>query len=67
MRISTSTTLLVAMTQTHILLSQCSAISLITRILYFSLNIPEEHEDGGWHQEDLIAGNEFEDVLLIDC
>lgn len=27
----------------------------------------EEHENCGWHQEDLIAGNEFEDVLLIGC
>lgn len=25
----------------------------------------EEHEDSSWHQEDLIAGDELENVLLI--
>lgn len=29
--------------------------------------LPEEHENSGWHQEDLIAGNELQDVLLIGC
>ena len=28
-------------------------------------NIPEEHEYGGWHEEDLIAGDELQDVLLV--
>lgn len=28
---------------------------------------PEEHENSGWHQEDLIAGDELQDVLLIGC
>lgn len=27
--------------------------------------LPEEHEDSGGHQEDLITGDELEDVLLI--
>lgn len=27
----------------------------------------EEHENSGWHQEDLVAGNELQDVLLIGC
>lgn len=27
--------------------------------------LPEEHEDSSWHQEDLIAGDELENVLLI--
>lgn len=26
---------------------------------------PEEHENSSWHQEDLIAGNKLENVLLI--
>lgn len=31
------------------------------------VTIPEQHEHSGWHQEDLIAGNELQDVLLIGC
>lgn len=27
----------------------------------------EEHKNSGWHQEDLIAGDELQDVLLIGC
>lgn len=27
----------------------------------------EEHKSCGWHQEDLIAGDELQDVLLIGC
>lgn len=27
----------------------------------------EEHEDRGWHEKDLIAGDELQDVLLICC
>lgn len=27
----------------------------------------EEHKDSGWHQEDLITGDELQDVLLIGC
>lgn len=27
----------------------------------------EEHENSGWHQEDLVAGDELENVLLIGC
>lgn len=29
--------------------------------------LPEEHENSGWHQEDLITGNELQDVLLVRC
>lgn len=31
------------------------------------MHLPEEHESSGWHQEDLIAGNELQDILLIGC
>ncbi len=31
------------------------------------VNSPEEHENSGWHQEDLIAGDELQDVLLVRC
>lgn len=31
------------------------------------VNLPEEHENSGWHQEDLIAGDELQDVLLVGC
>lgn len=27
--------------------------------------LPEEHKNSGWHQKDLIAGDELQDVLLI--
>lgn len=27
--------------------------------------LPEEHENSGWHQKDLVAGDELQDVLLI--
>ena len=27
--------------------------------------IPEQHEDSSWHKEDLVAGDELQDVLLV--
>lgn len=38
---------------------------VIFDITVVSVNTPEEHEDGGWHQEDLVAGDELQDVLLV--
>lgn len=31
------------------------------------VQVPEEHENSGWHQEDLVAGDELQDVLLVGC
>lgn len=31
------------------------------------MHLPEEHENSGWHKEDLVAGDELQDVLLIGC
>ena len=28
-------------------------------------SLPEEHEDGGGHQEDLVTGDELQDILLV--
>lgn len=31
----------------------------------FFFFIPEQHKNGCWHQKDLIAGDELQDILLI--
>ena len=31
------------------------------------MHLPKEHKNSGWHQEDLIAGDKLQDVLLIGC
>ncbi len=31
------------------------------------MHLPKEHENSGWHQEDLVAGDELQDVLLVGC
>lgn len=64
-------TLLVQRLVTELLWLNCSTVggsgNVSSIFIRASSSLPEEHENSSWHQEDLIAGNELQYVLLVGC
>ena len=40
-------------------------VSVIEKHVDGQVISPEEHENSRWHQEDLVTGDELQDVLLV--